>query len=90
MSKYAIIEIGGQQLRVEPGRFHDIRRFISNLDKLEFNTEISINRVLLICDGSVVDIGYPWLSNAVVRGRLLHNCFKKKLVVQKIHCKKKT
>nr|YP_010027139.1 ribosomal protein L21 [Acrostichum speciosum]QOS04081.1 ribosomal protein L21 [Acrostichum speciosum] len=90
MGKYAIIEIGGNQLRVEPGRFHDIRHFISNPNTLGFNKEISINRVLLICDGSVVDIGYPWLSNAVVRGRLLHNCFKNKLVVQKTYYKKKT
>jgi len=27
MGTYAIIETGGEQLRVEPGRFYDVRRF---------------------------------------------------------------
>nr|YP_010970028.1 ribosomal protein L21 [Taenitis blechnoides]WNR49241.1 ribosomal protein L21 [Taenitis blechnoides] len=87
MEKYAIIDVGGNQLRVEPGRFHDIRR---NLKTLRSDTKISINRVLLIRDGSDITIGNPWLDHVVVTGRILHNCFEKKLVIQKIHSKKKT
>nr|AYW15380.1 ribosomal protein L21 [Jamesonia brasiliensis] len=87
MDKYAIIEVGGHQLRVEPGRFHDIRH---NIKPSTSDAKISINRVLLIRNGSAVTIGNPWLAHAVVRGRILHNCFEKKLVIQKIHSKKKT
>nr|YP_009548886.1 ribosomal protein L21 [Ceratopteris cornuta]AYW15861.1 ribosomal protein L21 [Pteris vittata] len=90
MDKYAIIDIGGNQLRVEPGRFHDVRHFISKIDTLGSDAKISMNRVLLIRNGSEVDIGHPWLADAVVTGRILHNCFEKKLVIQKIHSKKKT
>nr|YP_009549232.1 ribosomal protein L21 [Llavea cordifolia]AYW16381.1 ribosomal protein L21 [Llavea cordifolia] len=90
MDRYAIIDIGGNQLQVEPGRFHDIRHFATNLDILGSNTKISMSRVLLIRDGSDIKIGYPWLTEAVVRGRILHSCFDKKLVIQKIHSKKKT
>nr|YP_009183952.1 ribosomal protein L21 [Woodwardia unigemmata]ALN96715.1 ribosomal protein L21 [Woodwardia unigemmata] len=90
MNRYAIIDIGGKQLRVEQGRFHDARHFASVRPALTSNTKISINRVLLIRHGSSVTFGYPWLENAVVRGRILHGCFKEKLVVQKIHSKKKT
>ncbi|KAH7438670.1 hypothetical protein KP509_04G025600 [Ceratopteris richardii] len=89
MGKYAIIDIGGSQLKVEPGKFYDIRRFTSNLDTLGFNKQISINRILLVHDEAVIKIGSPWLSNAVVKGRLLHSCSKKKKVIQKISCKKK-
>nr|YP_010145596.1 ribosomal protein L21 [Coniogramme intermedia]QQO79435.1 ribosomal protein L21 [Coniogramme intermedia] len=90
MDRYAIIDIGGNQLQVEPGRFYDTRHFAPKLDRSGFDTKISMNRVLLIRNGSDVDIGYPWLAEAVVRGRILHSCFEKKLVIQKIHSKKKT
>nr|YP_009548799.1 ribosomal protein L21 [Cryptogramma acrostichoides]AYW15774.1 ribosomal protein L21 [Cryptogramma acrostichoides] len=90
MDRYAIIDIGGNQLQVEPGRFHDIRCFAPNIDRSGSDTKVSMSRVLLIRDGSNVDIGYPWITEAVVRGRILHRCFEKKLVIQKIHSKKKT
>ena len=89
MDKYAIIDIGGKQLRVEPGRFHDARHFAPIRDVSRSNTKMSINRVLLIRNGSGINIGYPWLDDASVRGRILHSCFKNKLVIQKIHSKKK-
>ena len=50
MNIYAIIETGGKQLRVEPGRFYDITHFESlNHQKLNSNTKILIYRVLLVC-----------------------------------------
>nr|YP_009548104.1 ribosomal protein L21 [Notholaena standleyi]AYW14650.1 ribosomal protein L21 [Notholaena standleyi] len=82
MDTYAIIDIGGRQLRVEPGRFYDIRRFTPHVNTLESNTKISTNRVLLIRDRSDINIGYPWLANAVVKGRILHSCFGNKLSIQ--------
>nr|YP_009562261.1 ribosomal protein L21 [Trichomanes trollii]QAV57618.1 ribosomal protein L21 [Trichomanes trollii] len=91
MNKYAIIDTGGKQLRVEPGRFYDIRRFaLLGRDVLKPNTKISMYRVLLICEGSNIDLGHPWLTNAIVKGRILHPCFEKKRIMQKIHSKKKT
>nr|YP_009548365.1 ribosomal protein L21 [Bommeria hispida]AYW15186.1 ribosomal protein L21 [Bommeria hispida] len=90
MDTYAIIDIGGKQLRVEPGRFYDVRRFTPGGNTSRSKTKISTNRVLLIRDGSDIGIGYPWLANAVVKGRILHHCFGKKLAIQKIYSKKKT
>nr|YP_009548637.1 ribosomal protein L21 [Adiantum aleuticum]AYW15612.1 ribosomal protein L21 [Adiantum aleuticum] len=90
VGRYAIIDIGGKQLRVEPGRFHDVRRLTSNLNTWGSNTKISMSRVLLIRDGSDIDIGSPWLADAVVKGRILHSCFGEKLVIQKISSKIKT
>jgi large subunit ribosomal protein L21 len=92
MNRYAIIGIGGEQLRVEPGRFYDICHFKSlrNVSGINVdNVKVSINRVLLICHGSEITIGQPWLSNATVKGRIFHPCFGNKIVIQKIHSKKK-
>nr|YP_009548724.1 ribosomal protein L21 [Gastoniella chaerophylla]AYW15699.1 ribosomal protein L21 [Gastoniella chaerophylla] len=86
MEKYAIIDVGGNQLRVEPGRFYDVRH---TLKTSKSYAKLSINRVLLIRNGTDIDIGNPWLADAVVTGRVLHNCFEKKLVIQKNHSKKK-
>nr|YP_010377647.1 ribosomal protein L21 [Diplopterygium chinense]QYC93009.1 ribosomal protein L21 [Diplopterygium chinense] len=91
MNGYAVIDTGGKQLRVEPGRFYDVRHFAPLQPNLsESGTKISIYRVLLICHESRIDIGHPWLSNAIVRGRILHPCVAEKAVIGKIHSKKKT
>nr|YP_010045976.1 ribosomal protein L21 [Platycerium bifurcatum]QPG86022.1 ribosomal protein L21 [Platycerium bifurcatum] len=90
MNKYAIIDIGGTQLRVEQGRFYDARHLISIRDTLKPNEKISINRVLLICHGSSINLGYPWLNDAAVKGRILQGCFTKKLMIQRIQPKTKT
>nr|YP_009427699.1 ribosomal protein L21 [Woodsia polystichoides]ASU96365.1 ribosomal protein L21 [Woodsia polystichoides] len=90
MSEYAIIDIGGKQLRVEQGRFYDARHFSSVRTVLMSDAKISVNRVLLIRRGSSINFGHPWLDDAVVRGRILHGCLEKKLVIQRIHSKKKT
>nr|QKV47048.1 ribosomal protein L21 [Plagiogyria subadnata] len=90
MNRYAIIDIGGKQLRVEPGRFYDVRRFAPLKDVSGSDTKVSIYRVSLIRRGSEISIGHPWLSDATVRGRIPHPCFGTKTVIQKIHSKKKT
>lgn len=91
MNKYAIIETGGEQLRVEPGRFYDIRHFASlKPEFLSSNTKILIYRVLLICNETTVSIGQPWLKNAIVKGRILHSHIENKIIVYKMNSKKKT
>ena len=91
MNTYAVIETGGQQLRVEPGRFYNIRHFASlKPSKLEQNTKILIYRVLMIRQDSDIKIGHPWLKNAIVRGRILHPCLEKKVTIYKMITKKKT
>nr|WGO60519.1 ribosomal protein L21 [Aneura pinguis]WGO60605.1 ribosomal protein L21 [Aneura pinguis] len=86
MSTYAIIETGGQQLRVEPGRFYNIRHFPS----IERDKKILIYRVLMIRQGSHINLGHPWLEGAVVRGRISHAHFEKKITNFKMIPKKKT
>jgi len=91
MNRYAIIETGGEQLRVEPGRFYDIHHFTSLKPSfLNSNTKILIYRVLLIRAEATISIGQPWLKNAIVKGRILHSHLENKITVYKINSKKKT
>jgi large subunit ribosomal protein L21 len=91
MNIYAIIETGGEQLRVEPGRFYDIHHFSSlNPEDLNSNTRILIYRVLLIRNKTTISIGQPWLKNAIVKGRILHSHLENKITVYKMNSKKKT
>nr|BEI32601.1 ribosomal protein L21 [Weissia exserta] len=91
MNRYAIIETGGKQLRVEPGRFYDICHFTSLKPKnLSSNTKILIYRVLLIRNETTINIGQPWLKNAIVKGRILHSHLENKITVYKMNSKKKT
>nr|AJE61523.1 ribosomal protein L21 [Dipteris conjugata] len=91
MDRHAAIDTGGKQLRVEPGRFYDVRHFaLLGHNASESNTVMSIYRVSLVCHGSKIDLGHPRLSNATARGRVLHPCSERKKVIRKIHSKKKT
>nr|QFK69602.1 ribosomal protein L21 [Pogonatum inflexum] len=91
MSIYAIIETGGEQLRVEPGRFYNIRHFALLKPKfLGSNTKILIYRVLMIHHKSVISIGHPWLEGAIVKGRILHSHLENKITIYKMNSKKKT
>nr|YP_007374843.1 ribosomal protein L21 [Ophioglossum californicum]AGC26756.1 ribosomal protein L21 [Ophioglossum californicum]QXF60129.1 ribosomal protein L21 [Ophioglossum vulgatum] len=90
MGTYAVIETGGEQLRVEPGRFYDVRYFTSlEPEELDKNIEVSINRVLLVRHESAINPGNPWLKGATVKGRILQLCKGKKLVIYKMRSKKK-
>nr|YP_009694201.1 ribosomal protein L21 [Christensenia aesculifolia]QEI60376.1 ribosomal protein L21 [Christensenia aesculifolia] len=90
MSTYAIIDTGSEQLQVEPGRFYDVRYFASlKSEILAPNTKILIYRVLLIRHESAINLGHPWVKDAIVRGRILHPSFGDRITIYKKHSKKK-
>nr|UTS56960.1 ribosomal protein L21 [Schizaea tenella]UTS57005.1 ribosomal protein L21 [Schizaea tenella] len=81
MNRYAIIDVGGEQLRVEQNGSHDIHPPASIQDDtpdFDSDTEVLIHRVLLIRSGSRIDIGRPWLDGATVRGRISRRSFNEK------------
>ena len=82
---YAIIETGGKQLRVEPGRFYDLE-----LLPVEPDTSYTIERVLLIGDGDQVTVGQPFIAGATVKGTVLEHRRGRKIIVYKMQPKKKT
>lgn len=82
---YAIIETGGKQLKVEPGRFYDIE-----LLHVEPDDAVTIDKVLLVCDDTNVQIGQPFVEGATVEGTVMRHYRGRKILVYKMRPKKKT
>ena len=73
MSTYAVIEIGGEQLVVEPGRFYGTRNSTLLDLKLGPSARILSCRVLMVCRGSSRAWGQTRVKGAVIQGRVLGN-----------------
>ena len=82
---YAIIEIGGSQLRVEPGRFYDINRLHA-----EAEASYTVDKVLLVHHDDEITIGQPLIEGATVEGTILEHRRGRKVIVYKMQPKKKT
>lgn len=82
---YAIIETGGKQLRVEPGRFYDIE-----LLHLEPDETLTLETVLLVNNDNNVTIGQPFVAGATVEGTIMRHFRARKVLVYKMKPKKKT
>jgi large subunit ribosomal protein L21 len=82
---YAIIETGGKQVRVEPGRFYDIE-----LLPVEAEESVTIESVLLVQHNGEVTIGQPFIDGATVEGTVLRHFRGRKILVYKMKPKKKT
>lgn len=82
---YAIIETGGKQLCVEPGRFYDIE-----LLPVEEDENHIISKVLLVNHDGDVTVGQPFVEGAEVEGTVLGHGRGKKILVYKMKPKKKT
>lgn len=82
---YAIIETGGKQLRVEPGRFYDIE-----LLHVDAESSVTIDKVLLVQNDGEVHVGQPWVDGATVEGTVLKHFRGRKVIVYKMRPKKKT
>jgi large subunit ribosomal protein L21 len=82
---YAIIETGGKQLRVEPGRFYDVERLAVELDD-----KVSIDKVFYIQNDSDIHVGQPLVDGAIVEGTVIRHMRGRKIIVYKMQPKKKT
>ncbi len=82
---YAIIEAGGTQLKVEPGRFYDI-----NLLPVDAESNYTVDKVLLVNNDDEITVGQPYIEGATVEGTVLRHRRGKKVIVYKMQPKKKT
>jgi large subunit ribosomal protein L21 len=78
---YAVIETGGKQYRVEPGKTIEVEKLPG-----EAGTKVVFDQVLLVSsgDGAKVTIGKPLVSGAKVTGEIVAQRRGKKLVVFKM------
>jgi large subunit ribosomal protein L21 len=82
---YAIIETGGKQMRVEPGRFYDIELLPGAPD-----STVSIDKVFLLEDNGSIQIGQPLVAGVTVQGTIMRHYRARKIIVYKMQPKKKT
>jgi large subunit ribosomal protein L21 len=65
---YAIVEIAGQQFKVEHGKKIFVHR-----QEFEEGKEVEFDKVLLIEDEGKITIGEPTIEGAVIGGKILDN-----------------
>jgi large subunit ribosomal protein L21 len=82
---YAIIQTGGKQLRVEPGRFYDVERLAVEPDE-----SVTIDQVLFVDNDGDVAIGQPLVEGATIEATVLRHLRGRKIIVYKMRPKKKT
>ena len=81
---YAIVDISGQQFKVEAGSEIFVNRLASKKDE-----SVEFNKVLLIDNEGTVKVGAPYVEGAVVKATVLEDDTKAKkvLVFKKIRRK---
>jgi large subunit ribosomal protein L21 len=86
---YAVVDSGGKQYRVEPGR----TLVVDRLDA-EAGATVTFDRVLLIADDDGVTVGTPTVAGASVRGTVVAHGRGPKLIVfrfrPKAHYRRRT
>jgi large subunit ribosomal protein L21 len=80
---YAIVEIAGQQFKVEAGK----KIFVHRLETEE-GSEIKFDQVLLIEEDGKITVGEPTVKGAVVEGKVLDHMRGDKVIVFKKKRKK--
>jgi large subunit ribosomal protein L21 len=82
---YAIVETGGKQLRVEPGRFYDIDRLA-----VDEEGQVTLDKVLFVNNDGDLMVGQPTVAGATVTGTVMRHLRGRKVIVYKMQPKKKT
>lgn len=75
---YAIVNIAGQQLKVEENKYYFVPRLSA-----EVESELEFEKVLLVDDGSNVKVGLPVIQGAKVKAKVLEHLKDEKVLVFK-------
>ena len=82
MATFAVIETGGKQYRVESGMKIRVEKLA-----IEEGKDVAFDKVLLRSDEGDLKIGAPYVSGAVVHGKVVLNARDDKKIVFKYHSK---
>jgi large subunit ribosomal protein L21 len=75
---FAIVNISGQQMKVEPGKFVYVNRLAQGE-----GTELVLDSVLLVENNGAVQVGQPFVNGATVQARVLEHLKDDKVIVFK-------
>ncbi|MCQ2344863.1 MAG: 50S ribosomal protein L21 [Paludibacteraceae bacterium] len=74
---YAIVEILGQQFKVEEGR----RIFVHRMESAERGSEVTFEKVMLVDKDGDIKVGAPLLESATVTAEVLSHVRGEKVLV---------
>ena len=80
---YAVIETGGKQYKVEEGDVISVEKL-----KVAAGEKVTLDKVLLISDGTTVEVGTPYLESAKVEATAVENGKGEKVIIFKYKSKK--
>jgi large subunit ribosomal protein L21 len=80
---YAIVEIAGQQFKVEEGKKIFVHRLDTEADKI-----VEFDRILLVGDDDKILVGEPVVENFIVEGRVINHLKGDKVIIFKKKRKK--
>lgn len=80
---YAVIEAGGKQHKVEPGKSIKIEKV-----EIETGQPIQFDKVLLVADGSNIKVGAPYVTGGQVMGEVIEHGRAKKIHILKFRRRK--
>jgi large subunit ribosomal protein L21 len=81
---YAIVQSGGKQYRVEPGAILALERLPG-----EVGSRVELDQVLLVSDGSRIQVGHPLVAGARVVSEIVAQTRGEKIDVFKFKKRKK-
>ena len=80
---YAVVKTGGKQYKVSQGDIFQIERL-----KGEVGDLVELTEVLMVGNGEEVQVGRPFLPSAKVKGEIVEQGRKKKIIVFKFKRRK--
>jgi large subunit ribosomal protein L21 len=81
---YAVVSSGGKQYKVEEGETLRVEKIAGKV-----GSPVTFDRVLMISDGTDVNIGQPVLADAIVEGHIVEQGKAKKIIVFKYKRRKR-
>ncbi len=75
---FAIVDIAGQQFKVQKNQFVYVHRLAANV-----GDSLSLDKVLLVEDGSSIQVGAPYLDGKMVSAKVLSHLKGDKVLVFK-------
>jgi large subunit ribosomal protein L21 len=76
---YAVVEVGGTQMFVEPGKWYTCNRL-----KVEVGSKIRFGRVLALKHEGKLTVGRPYLENVSVEAEVIEELRGPKVIVYKV------
>ena len=78
MDRYAIVDVAGEQCKVVPNNVFRAPKL-----EAEVGAKVSFDKVLLVSDGSKIDVGHPYLDGMVIEGEVVSHGRDDKIIVFK-------